>query len=91
MRMAQYTIQVQNDMMVIITDDDVAELPSITNSAAEVIAHLNSRCGGLGKRRVYYRDTVGRFDELRHQCGVFVQFSPCKPSQQECFKELIQG
>ncbi|WP_116892927.1 hypothetical protein [Pseudomonas savastanoi] len=90
MRMAQYTVQVQNDMMIVITDDDVLDLPSITNSAAEVISHLNSRCGGLGARRVYYRDTIGRFDELRHQKGVFLQFSPCKPSQQESFKELLQ-
>lgn len=89
MAAAQYTIQIKNDLMVIITDDDMDDRPSITNSASEVIADLDIKCGGLGVRRVYYRDTIGRYDELRHSKGTFSGFVPCKPSQQEAFRELV--
>lgn len=87
---AQYTIQITNDLMVIITDDDLEDRASITNSAAEVIADLDAKCGGLGVRRVYYRDSVGRYDELCHAKGIFSGFAPCKPSQQTAFRELVQ-
>jgi hypothetical protein len=89
MSMARYTIRVMNDLMVVITDDDAIDLPTITNSAAQVIADLDSRTEGLGVRRVYYRDSVGRYDELCHKGGVFKGFAVCKPSQQEAFRDLV--
>ncbi len=91
MAMAKYTVRVSNDMMLLITDDEAVGLPSITNSAAQVIADLSARTGGVGARRVYYRDSIGRFDELCHKNGVFERFAPCSPSQQEAFKELLRG
>lgn len=91
MRMAKYSIKVANDMMVIVIDDDEEGCPSLTNSADAVIQDLNSKVGGLGSRRVYYRDSVGRFDELCHSSGVFTGFAACKPSQQEAFRNMTQG
>lgn len=91
MRMANYTIKVVNDLMVIVFDDDEVDLPTITNSAEAVIKDLNTRVGGLGSRRVFYRDSVGRFDELCHSNGDFKGFAACKPSQQEAFKEMTRG
>lgn len=91
MRMAKYTVRVNNDLMLLITDDEAAGLPSITNSAAQVLADLEARTGGVGARRVYYRDSIGRFDEIRHKRGVFEKFAPCSPSQQEAFRDLLRS
>lgn len=91
MRMASYTIKAVNDMMVIVIDDDEDGLPSLTNSADAVIKDLDSKVGGLGSRRVYYRDSVGRFDELCHSSGTFTAFAACKPSQQEAFKAMSEN
>ena len=88
---AKYSIKAVNDMMVIIFDDDEEGCPSVTNSAEAVIKDLNSKVGGLGSRRVYYRDSVGRFDELCHSSGVFTGFAACKPSQQEAFRDMTLG
>ena len=88
MRMAKYSIKAVNDLMVIIFDDK--STPSVSESADAVIQDLNTKVGGLGLRRVYYRDSVGRFDELRHSNGVFTGFAACKPSQQEAFKQMTR-
>lgn len=90
MRMAKYTVKVINDLMVIVFDDDAEGYPSVTNSADAVVNDLNSQVGGLGSRRVYYRDSVGRFDELCHTNGIFASFAACKPSQQEAFREMTK-
>lgn len=89
MRIARYTIHAVNDLHVIITDDLDEDMPSVTNSAAGVIEDLNGKLGGLGRRRVFYRDSVNRFDELRHENGAFTGFAPASPSQQEAFRDLI--
>lgn len=88
MRMAKYTIKVLNDLMVIIFDDDEEGHPSVTDSAEAVINDLDAQVGGLGSRRVFYRDLVGRFDELCHTNGAFTSVAACKPSQQESFREM---
>lgn len=72
MRMAKYSIKVANDMMVIVIDDDEEGSPSLTNSADAVIQDLNSKVGGLGSRRVYYRDSVGPL----MSCATPVEYSP---------------
>lgn len=88
MRMAKYTIQAINDLHVIITDDLDETLPTVTNSAASVIGDLNSKVGGLGTRRVFYRDSIRRYDELKHEGGCFTGFAACGPSQQEFLKTI---
>ncbi|MFL1449267.1 hypothetical protein ACI77O_12800 [Pseudomonas tritici] len=88
MKMASYSIQATTDLLVVITDDQVGTLPSLTNSAGEVVADLNAKIGGLGTRRVYYRDTAMRYDELLHSKGVFTGFATCKPAQQDFMRQL---
>ena len=83
MPIASYTITAQNDMYVVIIDNDDPERPSVTNSAAAVISDLNVKFDGLGTRRVFYRDTIRRYDELKHQGGVFTGFVACSAAQQE--------
>ncbi|MPQ71495.1 hypothetical protein [Pseudomonas sp. MWU12-2323] len=86
--MAKYTIQAINDLHVIIIDDLDETLPTVTNSAASVIDDLNSRIGGLGTRRVFYRDSIKRYDELQHEDGRFTGFAACGPGQQEFLKTI---
>lgn len=90
MHMAQYTILLENDLMVILADDLVESLPSLTNSAEAVIHDLATRVGDLKARRVFYRDSVGRFDEIRHTRGRFADFAACTPSQQDSFRDMTR-
>jgi hypothetical protein len=61
------------DAFVLVVDQD--EGTSVTNNAEHVIADL-TRAQVLAGRRVLYRDTDGRWDELVVQGGVFAGFAP---------------
>ncbi len=41
------------------------------------------------RRKVYYRDTDGRFDELKVNAGAFVGFAPCSEGQQTAFSKML--
>lgn len=88
MSIAKFSIIEVSDLQVVIDDDQAPGHPTVTNSAAKVVAALHDELGGLGRRRVFYRDTSGRYDELRHENGVFTGFAPGTPSQQAFFKTL---
>src|ERR1700722_18967512 len=45
---------------------------SVTNDAEAVVTCMNRRYKGM---RVIYRDTTGRWDELKHSNGVFTDFA----------------
>lgn len=80
---AIFTLAVVTDTLVLAIDQNGPR--SVTNDAQGVIDRINADIGGLGKRRIFYRDTEGRFDELRVEGGVFKGFSPCTEHQQEAF------
>lgn len=46
---------------------------SVTNDAEAVVEEL---AAAHLARRIVYRDTAGRWDELRHEDGRFVGFAP---------------
>ena len=52
---------------------DLDQSVSVTNDAEAVCRWLHERCQG---RRIIYRDTEGRWDELKHTLGVFTGFAP---------------
>lgn len=63
---------------------DLDGLKSITNDAEAVVNYLNAVApNGLGERRIFYRDTQGRFDEIKTKNGAFDGFAPCSPAQSE--------
>ncbi|WP_213843433.1 hypothetical protein, partial [Enterobacter hormaechei] len=63
---------------------------SVTSDADAVISWLAANLeGGIGKRKVYYRDTDGRFDELKVNAGAFVGFAPCSEGQQTAFSKML--
>lgn len=75
------------DTLVLILDLD--DGCSVTNDAEAVVAYLNETLpGGLGWRRLYYRDTTGRFDELVTNAGRFCSYRACTDSQQEGFAKM---
>lgn len=45
---------------------------SVTNDAEAVVKWTNECYPG---KRIVYRDTMGQWDELRHQNGVFTEFN----------------
>lgn len=45
---------------------------SVTNDAEAVVAHLARHYGA--SRRIFYRDTIDRWDELEHDYGIFTRF-----------------
>lgn len=62
----------------------------VTNDADAVIAWLAANLeGGIGKRKVYYRDTDGRFDELKVNAGAFAGFAPCSEGQQTTLAGML--
>jgi len=88
MRIADYTIVTVNDLHVVLIDNDANGRPSVTNSAEAVIRDLDARLGGLGTRRVFYRDTVQHYDELKHDNGQFKGYGPCTAAQQAFLSAL---
>lgn len=85
---AQYSLRNITDNFVLIVDLDKGR--TVTNDAPNVIIRLHREIhGGLGSRKVYYRDTCGRFDEIRHNTGAFESIAPCSDAQQIFFSKLI--
>ena len=83
-----FKIEIVTDTIIVLGDTDFG--PSITNAARHVIDNLAQDLnGGIGKRKVYYRDTTGRFDELHHENSQFTKFSPCTEQQQIFLDQFI--
>ncbi|EPQ9442548.1 hypothetical protein ACVEDE_024570 (plasmid) [Enterobacter hormaechei] len=71
---ATFEVALQTDTHLVLIDLDQGA--SVTNDADAVIAWLAANLeGGIGKRKVYYRDTDGRFDELKVNAGAFAGFA----------------
>ncbi len=85
---AAFKIMHTTDTFVLIADMDSDGFPSITNSAHGVIELLSVQMN-LTNRAVIYRDTMGRFDELRHDGHKFTGFSPCTSTQQVFFRRVF--
>lgn len=86
---AAYSISLVTDTLVLVVDQNGPR--SVTNDAQGVIDRIAADIGGLGMRRVFYRDSAGRFDELRVEAGEFKGFAPCTDHQQEAFTSWSQG
>ena len=85
---SEFKIVHENNMFILLIDLNVGK--SITNDACNVVPRLAQKIQ-INGRRVFYRDTSGRFDELRvcHD-KYFMGFAPCSPGQQDFFKKIIQ-
>ena len=81
-----FTIAVENNLAIVLVYFDQGR--TVTSDADKVIEDLKGMVAGdRGQRRVYYRDTVGRFDELLVSNGQLSGFSPCpQVNDQACQK-----
>ena len=86
---AKFEIVKISDTFILLFDQNAGGR-SMTNDATWVIDRLRQTVpDGIGKRRVYYRDTMDRYDEMiLDDQGRFLRFSPCTQDQQKFFKGL---
>ncbi|PKG52502.1 hypothetical protein CXF87_09095 [Halomonas sp. MES3-P3E] len=62
----------------------------VINDAQRVISRIAADLGGLGKRRIFYRDSGGWFTRLGVEAGEFKGLSPCTGHQEEVFAYWCQ-
>ena len=84
---ADYEIVAQTDTCIVIVDLDQGGR-SVTNDAERVICDLSAKRGGIEQKKVYYRDSMGRFDELKVKDNTFDGFVPCSDSQQKFLRSI---
>lgn len=65
--------QVTSDYIYLVDCDNGRR--TVTNDARALIEHLAQKMD-LGNRRVFYRATDGRIDELWHESGSFKGYAP---------------
>lgn len=88
MTRASFDIIMVTDLFIILIDLD--EGRSITNDVKFVISALEENLeNGIDNRVIYYRDSSGRFDQIKVSNGSFKNFFPCSDSQQQYLSELI--
>lgn len=87
---ANFDVLLTTGMFIIIADSDDGGR-SVTNDAASVVERVSMLSGGIGKRRLYYRDSAGRYDELKVKNEAFAGFAPCSDNQQVTFSEWLGG
>lgn len=88
--MTNYIVNAVTDLFVLIEDTGTSK--SVTNDVVRIVRDLvRTLPGGLEKRRLYYRDSMNRFDEIVHSSGEFKSFAPCTESQQSFFNGIEFG
>jgi len=86
---ASFEIVQVTDTLVLLYDRD--EGRTVTNDAEAVVEAVSERLGGIGRRRVYYRDTDGYFNELVVRKERFASFRACPPGQQQTFANMLSS
>lgn len=79
-----YVIVAVSSEKVFIVDEDIGR--SVTNDAEKVVMELYAE---FGNKRIIYRDTMGRWDELQHDHGYFTGFAPVPMPQVPFDKQFL--
>lgn len=82
MKSATYSIQTVRPDAIFIIDLNTGK--SITNDAENVVRKINKSYPG---RRIIYRDTDGKWDELVHKEGEFITFKEYSEEKEKEKKE----
>jgi len=72
---AEFAIEKETPEYIFIIDTGHTNKKTVTNDAENVIATL-AKNNALGDRRVFYRDSENRIDELLHTAGQFTGYRP---------------
>ncbi len=86
---SRFDVLLETDVFIMIVDRDDGGC-SVTNDVCNVVQRLSSSLGGIGKRRVYYRDSQGRFDEIKVSDESFNGFVACSENQQIMLEGWMQ-
>ena len=87
---SKFEIKIVNDLFILLVDLDKGK--SVTNDVRRVINVLKKVIpGGIGVRKIYYKDSFGRFDQIKVKDGTFSGFAPCSKSQQSKMAEMQGG
>ena len=87
---ASFAVECVCDLFVLIRDKDDGTGPSVTNDAHGVVSQVHAGIVSLKRRRLFYRDSAGQIDELKHDGqGRFMGFAPCKYSERQYLSSLI--
>lgn len=91
MRQSKFTVASVNDLHIILIDDDEDDYASVTNLASNVVEKVRSEIG-INGRKVFYQDSMGRFDELMiNNSEEFSGFIACSGSQQTTLLKHIEN
>ena len=63
---------------------------SVTNNAANVVKDVLSQHYCKPDSRIIYRDSMGRWDEMKHDGKAFVGFAPLGPEDKEKYAKGIR-
>lgn len=67
--------RVTDDAVWLVDNQGIHKRVSVTNDAEAVVAHVDRHFPG---RRIFYRDTMGNWDELVHDRAKFIGFEPAR-------------
>lgn len=89
MTRASFRIAIESDTHLVLIDLDDGR--SLANDIVSVIARLDQSVkGGIRNRRIYYRDTSGRFHQITVQKKRFSTIISCTDSQQKRLAEMLE-
>jgi len=86
---SSYTVHCITDLFVLISDDDREGCRSVTNDAENVVHSIHENVTSLKHRQVFYLDSAGQIDELKHEAGRFTGFGPCTDSQRKMLASYL--
>ena len=87
---SSFDIIIVNDLAIILIDLNKGK--SVSSDAPNVVNDLQKKIpGGVGFRRIYYRDSTGRYDQFIVKNEKFIDFAPCTNSQQKYLRLLVKS
>lgn len=72
MKIFGHEVRVITDSLIYL--EDSGEGVSVTNAIEDVVRQLHIKLGGIGKRRIFYRDSINQIDEVVCEDGEFSHF-----------------
>ena len=84
MKPCHFTIAATTPTAVFLLDND--EGMSVTNAAESVVSSVNSN---HPTKRIFYKDTMGNWDELVHNNGTFLRFAGIAPVTHKKFEQYF--
>lgn len=86
---ARYVVEITTDLFVLIRDLDAEGCRSVINDADYVVQTIHESAADLSHRRLYYEDSTGQVEELRHDKGRFIGVAHISESQERLLRPYL--